>query len=112
MVKLDYGEVEFLFTGDCEEKCEKTLVNTEALDVDVYKVGHHGSRTSSTDYLLSEVTPETAIISAGLNNRYRHPHPEALERILQYTEEIYSTAVHGTVIVTTDGTTYSIMTQN
>lgn len=103
VMKLTYGATSFLLTADCESECEETLTNTEDLDVDVYKVGHHGSRTSSTEDFLAEVTPSVALISAGENNRYGHPHPEAIDRINDYTDNIFSTIEKGTMIVESNG---------
>ena len=99
VAKLEYG-AKFLFTGDCESKCESVLEET---DVDIYKVGHHGSKTSSNSKFLSEITPEIAIISAGKDNKYRHPHPSAIKRISKHTDNIFGTYDHGTIVVKTDG---------
>ena len=106
-LKLTYDTVSFLFTGDCEDYCENQLTRTENLNVDVLKVGHHGSKTSSNYGFLEEVTPNLAIISVNENNQYGHPHAEAIERISKHTDNIFSTAQSGTILVTTDGQTYS-----
>ena len=99
VAKLEYG-AKFLFTGDCESKCESALEET---DVDIYKVGHHGSKTSSNSKFLSKITPEIAIISAGKDNKYHHPHPSAIKRISKHTDNIFGTYDHGTIVVKTDG---------
>ena len=72
----------FLFTGDLEEAGEKKLLeNYPQLQVDVLKVGHHGSKGSSSDVFLDQVHPQLALISVGKKNRYQHPHKELLDRL-------------------------------
>ena len=72
----------FLFTGDLEEAGEKKLLSHyPQLQVDVLKVGHHGSKGSSSDLFLDQLHPQLALISVGKNNRYRHPHKELLDRL-------------------------------
>lgn len=72
----------FLFTGDLEEAGEKQLLaNYPKLEVDVLKVGHHGSKGSSSDAFLDQIHPQLALISVGKKNRYQHPHKELLERL-------------------------------
>ena len=82
VLRMDYGETSFLFTGDIESKVERMLAmaQREAVDVDVLKVAHHGSKTSSTEEFLKAVTPDVALVSVGRNNRYGHPAPEVLDR--------------------------------
>jgi competence protein ComEC len=103
VLKLTYGAHSFLFTGDCESSCEKTLQETEDVNVDVYKAGHHGSSSSSTDAFLSEVTPSAVVISVGAKNQYGHPSPIALKHIAAYTDAVFRTDEHGTITLSTDG---------
>lgn len=112
VAKLTYGQVSFLLTADCENRCEGALKDSEDLDADVYKVGHHGSRTSSGAAFLQEVTPSVAIISAGADNRYGHPHPEAIARIQGYTQNIFTTIDEGTIVVETNGDTLKVTNEN
>ncbi len=117
VLKLTYGEFSALLTGDMEEGNEARLVseNTTALDVDVLKVGHHGSRTSSSVPFLNAVTPEVVIISLGAGNSYGHPHQDALDRILAAgTEHLFRTDIDGTITLTANGSSsiYSILTEN
>lgn len=107
LTKLVAFDKSFLFTGDLEEQVESTILN-EAIDVDVYKVGHHGSNTSSSSAFLKEVTPSYAIISCGEDNKYGHPHDEAVLRIQEYTDEIYSTHLSGHIVVSVDENIFSI----
>ncbi|WP_246879925.1 DNA internalization-related competence protein ComEC/Rec2 [Bacillus suaedae] len=74
--------VSVLFTGDLEEEGEKGLLNRYPnLQVDLLKVGHHGSKTSTTEALLEQLKPKGALISVGRNNHYGHPNPDVLSRL-------------------------------
>jgi competence protein ComEC len=99
-----------------QETNEERLIseNVTALDADVLKAGHHGSRTSSSSPFLNAVTPEVVIISLGAGNTYGHPHQEALERIsVAGTEHLFRTDIDGTITLTTNGSSeYSIVTKN
>ena len=99
VARLDYGEASFLFTGDIESPVERKLVflAKEDIDVDVLKVAHHGSKTSSIEEFLKAISPEAAVISAGKNNRYGHPAPEVVNRIESFKGSVYRTDVSGTV---------------
>lgn len=101
VLRLDYGEMSFLFTGDIESKTERVLsiLMGGAIDTDILKVAHHGSKTSSIEEFLKRVTPEAAVISVGRNNRYGHPHPEVLERFEESHIPIHRTDISGTVIL-------------
>jgi beta-lactamase superfamily II metal-dependent hydrolase len=117
VLKLTYGGFSALLTGDMEEGNEARLVseNPTALDADVLKVGHHGSRTSSSMPFLNAITPEVVIISLGAGNTYGHPHQEALDRILAAgTEHLFRTDIDGTITLTANGSSskYSILTEN
>jgi beta-lactamase superfamily II metal-dependent hydrolase len=104
-----------LLVGDIQETNEARLVseNNTALDVEVLKAGHHGSRTSSSSPFLNAVTPEVVIISAGAGNTYGHPHQEALDRIsAARTEHLFRTDIDGTITLTANGSSeYSIVTE-
>ena len=98
IIELTYGDKKFLFTGDAEVANEK-LRSWD--DIDVLKVAHHGSRTSSSEEFLEQVKPEYAIISCGQNNDYGHPHQEVMDRLKGV--KIYRTDEEGTILVTSDG---------
>lgn len=102
IVRVQYGEVSFLFTGDLEEDIEKTLL-TKNIEANVFKAGHHGSSTSNSDMFMRRVRPEIVIISAGANNKYGHPHGEALARLKKHTDQLFGTWENGDIIVSTDG---------
>lgn len=98
IIELTYGDKKFLFTGDAEVANEK-LRSWD--DIDVLKVAHHGSRTSSSEEFLEQVKPEYAIISCGQNNDYGHPHQEVMDRLKGV--KIYRTDEEGTILVTSNG---------
>lgn len=98
------GERSFLLTGDAEKEIEWRLADTHAVDrVDVLKLGHHGSRTSSTAEFLDQARPTFAIVSAGLDNLYRHPHPDVLARLQERGIKILRTDRGGQIQFLTDG---------
>ncbi len=105
VARLTYGENSFLLTGDSPIKIEKYLLGLEGknLKTDVLKAGHHGSRTSTAPEYASAVQPQYAVVSAGKNNRYGHPHQEVLDILNQVGAKILSTAELGTIIFETDG---------
>jgi len=102
--RLVFGEKSFLFPGDIYEKAEKEILNRGAeINSDVLKISHHGSKTSSSPQFLEEVSPEIAVISAGLNNSYGHPHKETLEKLENYGIRILRTDKEGDIKVISDG---------
>lgn len=103
VAKLVYGGNEFLLTGDSPTAIEHYLVSLGGLESDVLKAGHHGSRTSSSDEFVTAVSPEYAVISAGKNNKYGHPHQEVLDILKNHQVQILSTAEHGRIIFKSDG---------
>lgn len=102
VLRLDYGETSFLFTGDATDKTEKNLLNKN-IEVDILKVGHHGSRYSTTTKFLNKVNPKYAIISVGTPNTYGHPHTETITKLNNKNIEIHRTDNEGTILVTSDG---------
>lgn len=111
VIKMTFGNHSYLFTGDAETKVEEIILNKN-INVDVLKVGHHGSNTSSSDSFLSKVTPSYAIISVGKNNSYNHPSPETLDKLRKYTDKIYITSEQGTILLTSDGQTIDVKNFN
>lgn len=105
VARLSYGNESFLFTGDSPQAIEKYLVSKDGKDLhsNVLKLGHHGSRTSSSQVFLSAVNPEYAVISAGLNNKYGHPHKEVTDLLALLKIPSISTIDHETIIFKTDG---------
>lgn len=105
VVKLQVDSTSFLFTGDAEADAEESMLNAGLdLQSDILKVGHHGSRSSTTQLFLDSIAPSYAIISAGEDNPYGHPHNETIERLLAKGVTIYGTFHSGTIVASTDGT--------
>lgn len=111
VMKLTYGAISFLFTGDAEKEAESRIVHSDKnIHATILKVGHHGSDTSTTDHFLHQVNPKVAIISVGKNSQYGHPNKSVLDRIQKQGADLYATSTHGNIIVTTDGTEYEVAT--
>ena len=107
VIRLEYGKNSFLFTGDAETENEKKR-NWE--DVDVLKVGHHGSTTSSSATFLTQIKPEIAVICVGKGNDYGHPHDKIVNRLKNIGAKIYRTDKNGTILITSDGNKLNIST--
>lgn len=107
VLKMTFGKFNYLFTGDATSQTEKKIINNN-IDVDVLKVGHHGSAYSTTEEFLAKVTPTYAIISVGKDNNYGHPATSTINRIKKYTNNIYMTSELGTIILTSDGKNINI----
>ena len=110
VLRLTYGKSRFLFTGDAGDAAEADLLRATAgrsrergLSADVLKVGHHGSRFSTSEPFLRAVAPSIAVISAGRSNGFGHPAPEVLERLERRGARVFRTDQHGAITVTTDG---------
>jgi competence protein ComEC len=105
-LRIRYGARSMLFVGDAEREEEYDLLalGPARLHADVLKVGHHGSRTSSSPALLAAVSPREAVISAGVRNRWGHPHPETLQALAAVGARVWRTDRDGAVTITTDGT--------
>lgn len=109
---LTYGDHSFLLTGDLTSAYEPQLIGTSLpKKVTVYKAGHHGSKTSSGEQLLTYIRPEYSVISAGKENKYGHPNPEAMGRLQKYSKEVLSTIDGGTITFATDGKNIEMETQ-
>ncbi|EIJ78945.1 DNA internalization-related competence protein ComEC/Rec2 [Bacillus methanolicus PB1] len=92
------GGLKWLFTGDLEKEGEEVLINNyKHVVIDVLKVGHHGSKSSTSEQLLKHFTPEAAVISAGANNRFGHPHKEVINRLEEHKIKIFRTDQQGAV---------------
>lgn len=110
VVLFEYCGTKIMFTGDAEEKNLGEYVSTygNAYNVDILKVGHHGSENATTSAFVEAIDPEYAIIQCGLNNKYGHPHAEALQRLSGYDSNmiIYRTDNNGNIVLTieADGT--------
>ena len=112
VIRLDYGETSFLFTGDAQSLSEQEMLAIGYnLEVDILKVGHHGSKTSTSPEFLEAVSPEYAVIEVGAGNDYGHPHQITLDNLTAANIKIFRTDNNGTITVKSDGDTFSITTE-
>ncbi|MFH1037131.1 MAG: ComEC/Rec2 family competence protein [PVC group bacterium] len=113
VVKLSYGDVSFLFTGDAAGSAEQIMAKKYGarLRSTVLKAGHHGSKHSSTEDFLKKVRPDVAVFSCGAENTYGHPNEETVERLKKIGATMYRTDEQGTIIITTDGEDYRVTTE-
>jgi competence protein ComEC len=112
VLRVTWGTVDFLFTGDIELEAEAAILDrSETIDAEVLKVAHHGSDSSSSAAFLSAAGPSQAIISVGATNPYGHPGREALQRLRDVGATVHRTDLHGNVQVQTDGTSYWVESQ-
>jgi DNA internalization-related competence protein ComEC/Rec2 len=113
VIKLTYGDVSFLFTGDAYGSAEQLMQDRYGwrLRSTILKAGHHGSKHSSSEGFLRKVHPEVAIFSCGKNNNYGHPHSEVIERLKKVGAKMYRTDKQGTITITTDGKNYQVKTE-
>lgn len=102
VLKVQYKNISFLLVGDAEKEVEEKLLAKE-IKADVLKIGHHGSDTGSTEEFLKKVKPEMAVISAGRNNQFGHPHARVLKRLERLGIRILRTDLGGTVGLRSDG---------
>ncbi len=111
VIKLTYGQVGVLLTGDAEREEEQWMIAHKAdLHAQILKVSHHGSRNGSSDQFLKAVGAEIGLISCGADNRYGHPHAEVLERLARHGFKVYRTDRQGTIEVLIDGRGYQVKT--
>jgi len=105
--KLMVGEKSILFTGDLEHEGDKALIQFgDHLKVDILKVGHHGSITSTTEKVLSIIKPDLAVVSVGEGNKFSHPSPIIMNRLKDYQIEIHRTDYSGALWIQSDGLSY------
>lgn len=101
---IQNGNNKFLFTGDAEEDAENDILDSGlSISADVYKVGHHGSRYSTSQTFFNAVKPSYAVISCGEDNSYGHPHAETLNTLRINGVKVYRTDEAGTIVATSDG---------
>ena len=108
-VRVSHGSTSFMFTGDAETESEnEMLARNRSLSAKILHVGHHGSRTSTSQAFLDAVLPEIAVISCGKGNSFGHPHEEVLSRLEEARVTIYRTDLHGTIVISTDGASLTV----
>lgn len=108
VMQLHHGSTSMLFTGDISKSTEHRLLfesfrSGDTLDVDILKVGHHGSKTSSIEEFLSAVSPEVSIIQVGGKNRYGHPTQEVLDRLAAVGAQILRNDLAGDIAIESNG---------
>ena len=109
VTEIRYGEVSFLFMGDAEKQSEADILREfPSLKTDVLKVGHHGSKSSTSEDFLRAVTPRIAVISCAAENRYGHPSAEVIKLLTDFGVAIYRTDLSGTIVIGSDGETLNI----
>src|SRR5689334_7881375 len=109
VLRVTYGNRHILFTGDIEKSAERALISSaDDLTVDVVKVPHHGSKTSSTPLFVAVTHAQTAIISVGQYSMFGHPHREVVERWQAAGARVLTTGKCGTITVTIDGTDLTV----
>ena len=109
VLQLKVSNVSFLFTGDATIDSEQSMLDASlSLQSDVLKVGHHGSRTSTSQAFLNAVNPTYAVISCGIDNIFGHPHNETIVSLLNKGVTIYGTYFSGNIIFSTNGNTINI----
>jgi len=109
IAQLIFSNSSFLFTGDAPQSIEKKILSrcqenlNCSLDSDVLKVGHHGSKTSTSEEFLKEVSPKIAVISCGKNNPYHHPHQDVLKNLEKFDIKILRTDQVGDIKIVSTG---------
>lgn len=104
---VKYGRLQTLFTGDISTKTEIAMVAASLLpDIDILKVSHHGSKTSTSTEFLQMARPETAIISVGAGNSYGHPDPSVVDRLRSQNIKVLLTSIDGSIHIVSDGNHY------
>ncbi len=105
VMKLVYGETSVMLQGDSPLKIEEYLIskNSEILESDILKTGHHGSRTSTGESYVKAVSPKWAVVTAGEDNSYGHPHQEVVDTLNKYEVQILGTYDRGRIVFESDG---------
>ncbi len=111
-MRLQIGESSFLLMGDAEIETEESILQSGMeVSADVLKVGHHGSNTATSDYFLTAVSPSIAIVSAGEDNPYGHPHQETLDKLIANQITVYGTYQSGTITISANSTSIQVLNQ-
>ncbi|HOW27987.1 MAG TPA: ComEC/Rec2 family competence protein [Elusimicrobiota bacterium] len=112
VLKIEYKSVSFLLCGDAETEAESRMVHQykEGLKSHILKIGHHGSRTSSSARFIDTVQPEVGVIMCGYRNLFKHPHPETLSRLSSRQIKVFRTDEDGHIEIRTDGSHFSTRT--
>ncbi len=110
VLRLDYGQTSALLTGDADQEAEAAMLQAGLpLDADILKVGHHGSKSSTSAAFLAAVSPSIAVIQVGAGNSFGHPNPDTLARLAG--ARVFRTDQHGRIEAVSDGTRWQIKTE-
>ncbi|MFD1040083.1 ComEC/Rec2 family competence protein [Virgibacillus byunsanensis] len=108
-MKLTHKDIDFLLMSDVETKQEVKILQNHNVEAEFIKVAHHGSKTSTSFSFLEHVKPKTAILTYSKKNDYGHPVERVIGNLNRINADVYSTAVFGNLVMTTDGHDYLIM---
>ncbi len=110
VARLTFGNASFLFTGDITKKVKMAILQTgDDLAVEILKIAHHGSKTSSAPEFIKTVSPQIAVISCAKNNTYGHPHPDVLATLEKFGITVLRTDETGDIRILSDGSNLSII---
>jgi len=111
--RLVYGDISVMLMADASVYNEFDILNffPEKIEADVLKIGHHGSRTSTAENFVDAVNPDYAVISAGCDNNFGHPHASVMETLFSQQIEIFDTCTDGDVVFTSDGVGWAVKTE-
>ncbi len=110
VLQMQYENFDMLLTGDLAVEGEQAILSDITEPIEILKVAHHGSNTSSSERFLERLRPAVACVSVGENNIYGHPAPEVMERLSRYAKKIYLTKESGAITIETDGNQYQVET--
>lgn len=111
VLNIGFDEMDILLLGDVERKQEEELIKSHELNADIVKIAHHGSKTSSSIQFLKEIDPKIALLTYSKNNDFGHPVNRVVENLNKIKAQIYSTAVFGNVVISTNGERFIIDTE-
>ena len=112
IVRIEYGDTSFLFTGDAGSEAQHDVIGANHdISSTLYKVGHHGSETGTSELFLNKVRPQYAVISVGKENTYGHPYEQVINSLLTIGATVYRTDECGHIICYSDGETLSFCTE-
>ena len=112
VLRISYGTIDFLMTGDIDGEGEEALIRSGyPLDAEILKVAHHGSSSSTSTAFLVRIRPEMGVLFVGEDNPYGHPHKEILDLLKKSGVTVYRTDRDRTIVVRTDGMSYSVKTE-
>lgn len=112
VLKINYINNSFILCGDCETEEENEILSSYPdIKSDVIKIGHHGSKTASSEEFLKKVSPHIAIISDGIRNKFNHPHKETLDKLKKYNISLYRTDINKTIRIISDGNKLLLSTE-